>query len=202
MDSIRIRKGPVRALVAVCLLAGVFAMHGLTGNHEVAMALTQHVPTAATTHHSTTTGVAADHSATTADHTTAAATGHNTTVGAAGHNTVGAVGHNTVGASGHTAAAADLGGIGVAPAVQSGVLQAAPELIAQPGHDGHLHSMGDVCLAMLAALLLALVVALALRSLTVAHPAVLAAAAIRVATDGPSPPWRRPTLSKLCVLRT
>lgn len=193
MDSIRIRKGPVRALVAVCLLAGVFAMHGLTGNHEVAMALTQQMPTAATSHHSTTTGVAAGHSATTAaDHTTAVATGHTTTVAVAGHSTVGAAGHTAAAAADH----------GVAPAVQSGALQAGPELIAQPGHDGHLHSMGDVCLAMLAALLLALVVALALRSLTVAHPAVQAAAAIRVATDGPSPPWRRPTLSKLCVLRT
>jgi hypothetical protein len=62
--------------------------------------------------------------------------------------------------------------------------------------------MEDVCLAMLVALLLALVVAVALRSSVTAHPAVLAAAPVRVVANGPSPPWRRPTLSKLCVLRT
>lgn len=153
MDSwrIRIRQGPVRALIAVCLLAGVFAMHGLTGSHDAAMALTNQPAASTATHSVTTTAAPMDHSA----------------------------------VAGHSAG-----------------LQAGPEVTAQSGHDGHLHAMGDVCLAMLAALLLALVVALALRSLTVAHPVVLAAAAIRVATDGPSPPWRRPTLSKLCVLRT
>ncbi|GAB2637227.1 hypothetical protein [Kribbella swartbergensis] len=30
------RSGLIRAVVAVCLLAGVFAMHGLTGNHDAA----------------------------------------------------------------------------------------------------------------------------------------------------------------------
>lgn len=34
------RRSPLRALIIVCLLAGVFAMHGLTGNHDAAMALT------------------------------------------------------------------------------------------------------------------------------------------------------------------
>jgi len=62
--------------------------------------------------------------------------------------------------------------------------------------------MGDVCLAVLAALLLALIVALALRVWSVAHPVVPTLAAIRVAIDGPLPPWRQPTLSRLCVLRT
>ncbi|WP_026162757.1 DUF6153 family protein [Kribbella catacumbae] len=163
MDSwrIRIRQGPVRALIAVCLLAGVFAMHGLTGSHDAAMALIHQPPTAAI------------RSAPTVP------------VAPAGH-----------GAHAIAVPATDLG---VSPAVH---VQAGSEVIVRAGHDGHLHAMGDVCLAMLAALMLALVVALALRSLTVAHPVVLAAAAIRVATDGPSPPWRRRTLSKLCVLRT
>jgi hypothetical protein len=62
--------------------------------------------------------------------------------------------------------------------------------------------MGDACLAMLAALLLALIVALARRSRTAAHPVQLTGMVVIVPVDGPSPPWRRPTLSKLCVLRT
>jgi hypothetical protein len=72
----------------------------------------------------------------------------------------------------------------------------------EPGRDGHLHAMGEVCLAMLAALLLALIVALARRSLAAAHPVQLDGTTVPVTADGPSPPWRRPTLSKLCVLRT
>jgi hypothetical protein len=62
--------------------------------------------------------------------------------------------------------------------------------------------MGDACLAMLAALLLALIVALARRSRTPAHPVRLTGTVVILPVDGPSPPWRRPTLAKLCVLRT
>jgi hypothetical protein len=42
------RPSLIRVLIAVCLLAGVFAMHGLTGNHDAAAALTATTqPTAA-----------------------------------------------------------------------------------------------------------------------------------------------------------
>lgn len=122
----RILRGPLKALVVVCLVIGVFTMHGLTGSHDAGMA--------------------------------------------------------------------------DAPAAASQVM--APEVSVQAGHDGHLHSLGEVCLAMLAALLLGIVVALALRSRALAHPVVPARTANRVAVEEPLPPWRRPTLSKLCVLRT
>jgi hypothetical protein len=62
--------------------------------------------------------------------------------------------------------------------------------------------MGDVCLAMLAALLLALIGALARRSLTLAHPVQLTGATVPVPFDGATALWSGPNLSKLCVLRT
>ena len=141
MERLRIRSGLVKALIAACLLAGVFTMHGLTSNHDAAMPLI-HQPIAQP-----------------------APMAHHAAV--------------------------------PAPSVGLPVVEIGP----YEDH-GHIHSMEDVCLAMLVALLLALVVALALRSLLTAHPVVLAAVPIRVVADGPSPPWRRPILSKLCVLRT
>ncbi|MGC4942258.1 hypothetical protein [Kribbella sp. DT2] len=87
-----------------------------------------------------------------------------------------------------------------APSMDSG--EPLPGLTALADQHGHLHSMGDVCLAMLLALLLALIAALARRSLTAAHPVVPADTTVPVAAALPSPPWRRPTLSKLCILRT
>jgi hypothetical protein len=160
-----IRPGSVRALVALVLLAGVFTMHGLTGNHDSAMAMTSHLPSTAVVHE------------------TAPAAGHPDTAAAA--HSMG-MKHRPAGA----------------PTVASSAVPAGSGVFVEPSSEGHLHSMGDVCLAMLAALLLALVVALARRSLTAAHPVVLAPTTVPVATDGPSPPWRRPTLPKLCVLRT
>lgn len=157
MDRVRIGSGLVKALIAACLLAGVFTMHGLTGNHDAAMALVHQPSTLAGVPHSDeSTQLGVPHSHESAPHT----------------------------------------GVPALPAGQ-------PVVEIGPFEDhGHIHSMEDVCLAMLAALLLALVVAVALRSSVTAHPAVLAAAPVRVDADGPSPPWRRPTLSKLCVLRT
>jgi hypothetical protein len=155
MDRVRIGSGLVKALIAACLLAGVFTMHGLTGNHDAAMALVHQPPTQV--------GVPSSHESVGVPH------------------------------SHESAARSDVPALAVGlPVVEFG-----------PYEDhGHIHSMEDVCLAMLVALLLALVVAVALRSSATAHPAVLAAAPVRVIADGPSPPWRRPILSKLCVLRT
>lgn len=139
----RTRRGLIRALVVVALLAGVFTMHSLTGNHDAAMAMTSQTPSMAAVH---STGMM-------------------------------------------QAGVADM------------AIPAPSAVIVEPSDQGHLHSMGDVCLAMLAALLLMLIVALARRSLAVAHPVVLAPAWVAVTADDSSPPWRRPTLSKLCILR-
>lgn len=166
MDRVRSGWGLVKALIAVCLLAGVIAMHGLTGSHDAAMALPHHPPAVAQ--------LPAAHPA--------------EVVNAAARSPEVGKPHSH-GPAGHTAV----------PALPSG--QPVVEIGPYDDH-GHIHSMEDVCLAMLVALLLALVAALALRSLAIAHPAVLAAAPVRVVADGPSPPWHRPTLSKLCVLRT
>jgi hypothetical protein len=126
-----------RALIAVCLLAGVFAMHGLTGGHE---ALDAHRPAAAAA---------------------MAETEH-----------------------GHPAAVQPPHG----PAVQA-------------AHDGT-HSMADVCLALLTALALAIVAALALRSLRITRPVAPPGSGPRVIRTGRAPPWLQPRLTKLCVLRT
>ncbi|TCN35610.1 hypothetical protein EV644_115174 [Kribbella orskensis] len=168
----RVRRGSARALIAVLLLAGVFTMHGLTGNHDAAMAAAHQMP--ATT--------AADYLA----------------PGAAVRP---APGHQKQAAPVTAHPSTDEIGPAAPPSHLSPP-PPRPALTVEPGRDGHLHTMGDVCLAMLAGLLLALIVALARRSLTVAHPIQLAGTAVLVAADGPSPPWRRPTLSKLCVLRT
>ncbi|GAB3840248.1 hypothetical protein GCM10028799_83340 [Kribbella italica] len=156
-------------MVAVVLLAGVFTMHGLTGNHDVATAMTHRMP------------------ATTAN-------GHSATVMAVSTEPV-----QQTQATSSTAHLSTAENGPAVPMVDSG--ESLPELTALADDHGHVHSMSDVCLAMLAALLLALIVALTRRSLTAAHPVVLAPATVPVA-DGPSPPWRRPTLSKLCILRT
>ena len=166
MDSIRIRQGSLRAMIAVCVLAGVLAMHGLTGNHDAAMPLVNHDATMPL--------VDQDAAMALVDQAPA--------VAAADHG-------------------AEVAGQAV-PSVDAVPRQSLPALTAQVGHDRHVHTMGDVCLAMLATLLLALVAALALRSLIVAYPVALAGPTVRVAVDGPSRPWQQPTLSKLCVLRT
>lgn len=160
------RRGPIRALVAAVLLAGVFTMHGLTGNHDVTMAMIHQTPAATAAHD---------------PHPTAA------------HATTPARAHSMSAAESQTAT----------PPVDSRPLQQqqAAATIA-PSRDGHLHAMGDVCLAMLAALLLALIVALARRSLTAAHPVQRADTTASSTAIGLSPPSRRPTLSKHCILRT
>ncbi|MEU4393384.1 hypothetical protein [Kribbella sp. NPDC023855] len=179
MDRVRIGSGLLKALIAACLLAGVFTMHGLTGNHDAAMALVHQLPTQVGVQHSDgSTQVGVPHS------------DESTLVGASHSH-----GSTQVGLP-HSDESAPHTGV---PVLAVG--QAVVEIGPFEDH-GHIHSMEDVCLAMLVALLLALVVAVALRSSVTAHPAVLAAAPVRVVADGPSPPWRRPTLSKLCVLRT
>ncbi|MET7278946.1 DUF6153 family protein [Kribbella sp. NPDC005582] len=157
-QHISTRRGSTRALVAVLLLAGVLAMHGLTGNHDATMAMTSHLPSTAMGHEAAPKAAVESHST------------HVTQTPAA------------------------------TPIVDQ---TTSPEpVVVESNGDGHLHSMGDACLGMLVALLLALIAALAQRSLTVSHPVVLARATVIVADDGPSPPWHRPTLSKLCILRT
>jgi hypothetical protein len=76
-----------------------------------------------------------------------------------------------------------------------------PVLSSQADQHGHLHSIDDACLAMLAALLLALIAALTRRSVAAAHPVQLAGAVPLVTNGDPSASWRRPTLSMLRVLR-
>ncbi|MFC0626342.1 DUF6153 family protein [Kribbella deserti] len=146
------RSGLLKALITVCLLAGVFAMHGLTSNHNVAMP----VPLSAAPVSPDVTVVAHDH-------------------------------HAAVVADGHHVAAVAVAdgkrGVEVVPA-------------------GHEHVMGDVCLAMLTLLALAIVALLAWRSLRVFHPAQMVPVATRRIAPGPAPPWLQPSLSKLCVLRT
>ncbi|GAA1716537.1 hypothetical protein GCM10009745_76310 [Kribbella yunnanensis] len=137
-QHIRVRRASARALVALVLLAGVFVMHGLTGNHDVTMAITHQMSVTVATDHPSPAAATSDHDV----------------------------------------------------------------RVASADEHGHEHSMTDMCLAMLAALLLALIVALARRSLTAAHPVQLIGATIPVAPDWPSPLWCRPTLSKLCILRT
>ncbi|MFK4088855.1 DUF6153 family protein [Kribbella sp. NPDC020789] len=122
-----VRRGLTRLLLVVLLLAGVFAMHALTGNHNPAMADRM-------------------------------------------------------------------------PAAHSMVTSDSP--VVEPGHDGHLHAMGEVCLAVLAALLFGLLVTLVRRSFTLAHPIPPTDPVSTVVVAEPSPPWRQPSLSKLCVLRT
>ena len=158
------RRGPIRALVAAVLLAGVFTMHGLTGNHDVAMAMTHQTPAA------------------TASHVPRPTAAHATTPARA---------HSMSAVESQTAT----------HSVNSRPPRQSAATIARSS-DGHLHAMGDVCLAMLAALLLAVIVALARRSLTAAHPVQRAGTTVPSTATGPSPPWRRPTLSKLCILRT
>lgn len=119
--------GLVKAAVTLCLLAGVFVMHGLTGNHDVAMASGDPMPAAVGQHH----------------------------------------------------------------------VHEVAELA--PGE--HRHSMGDICLAMLTVLGVAIIVALALRSLRVSHPVQLLARVSTGVAPERSPPCPRPSLSKLCVLR-
>lgn len=114
-------------LTAACLLAGVFAMHGLSAGHQP---IGSHPPIAAVMDH---------------DHPPE-------------------------------------------PAVQ-----------VAPGAD---HSMGDLCLAMLTALAVAIVAAQALRSLRISRPVVAAGSALAVPTTGRAPPWSRVSPTTLCVLRT
>ena len=161
-------RGSVRALITVLLLAGIFTMHGLTGNHDAAMAT--HLMPAST---------AADQSAAVAPDP-----GHQ-------ESAVPAMAHLSRIETGPAT-----------PGAQSIAVPPRPTLTIEPGHNGHLHALGDVCLAMLAALLLAFILTLARHSVTVAHPIQLAGSAALVAVYGQSPPWRRPTLSKLCILRT
>jgi hypothetical protein len=72
----------------------------------------------------------------------------------------------------------------------------------QTAPNGHGHAMGDVCLAKLTALALAILAALAVRSLRGAHPVLSVSPALAAIAAGPAAPWLQPTLSKLCVLRT
>lgn len=175
----RARLGSARALLAVVLLAGVFAMHGLTGNHDVSTTMTHPAPVAAMSGH---VGSGADHSA------------------APAHP------EHVAQATEHVAPARDdlattrMGAI--AQSVSSGEPTSLPALSGQGDRHGHVHSMGDVCLAMLAALLLALIGALVRRSFTPAHPIEPPGATALVPVDGLDTRLRAPSLSKLCVLRT
>ncbi|WP_344838361.1 hypothetical protein [Kribbella ginsengisoli] len=166
------RRGSVRALIAVLLLAGVFAMHGLTGNHDAAMAVGHQMagsPPGQSAFLGTESPVPGQPQAGASAASYSADHGH-------AYNTA------MIGVSGH--------------------VESSLELTARPDGHGHIHAMDDVCLGMLVALLLALIVALARCSLTAAHPVQLTASPVLVAVDDPSPLWRRPVLSKLCVLRT
>jgi hypothetical protein len=156
------RPGLIRALIAACLLAGVFAMHGLTGNHDAA-ALT----------HAAHAAVAAPQSM------------HQASSGHAAH-------HMTDGPSATA--------VSLSPASYDAVTLSG--ITVRPAQDGHGHAMGDVCLAMLTVLALAIVAALAARSLRAGRPVVRLRAGRTPIAAGPSPPWLQRTLSKLCVLRT
>lgn len=246
----RPRPGSARALLAVVLLAGVFAMHGLTGNHDVTMAMThpapvpslsaQPAPTTprlAAAHHSVAPpqeavphraaapanvvlpvhAAAPAHSAAPAQPVApdnAAALVHVAApVNAAAPAHSAAPVHAAV--SVHVAASAQVehvvsvggelaggpGGPGES-VVGAGAVWSLGELSVRSERHGHGHSMGDVCLAMLAALLLALIGALARRSLTLAYPIEPSGSTVLVVVDGPDTLWRTPSLSKLCVLRT
>jgi hypothetical protein len=164
--DISARRGPIRALIAVCLLAGVFAMHGLTGNHDAIAALT---PTPQPV-------------------TAGPASMHQTAQQPSVH-----VAHRMP----------DI------PSAAAGQLRSAPvdavpvrDLTMRPAQDGHGHAMGEVCLAMLTALALAIAGALASRRLRSTRPVVRLGSRLSLIATGPSPPWLQPTLSKLCVLRT
>jgi hypothetical protein len=165
------RRGLLRSLTVVCLLAGVLAMHGLTGSHDAAMAMTHQMPAAS------------------AAHAPAAALAP-------------MVGQQepAAPAAAHSMSASR----SQADAPSANFSPAPPDrrVSVEPDGAGHLHAMGDVCLAMLAALLLALIVALARRSFAAAHPVPVAGTAVVVASNGLPPPWCQPTLSKLCILRT
>lgn len=136
------RSGLMKAVLVVWLLAGVFAMHGLTGNHEVAMAKTHDAQPAMPMAHES-----------------------------------------------HSAA------ITTPDAIPT-------DVTVEGASDGHGHAMGDVCLAMLTVLALAILGALAWRSLRAAHPVVWLRREPQFVAAGPAPPWAQPTLSRLCVLRT
>ena len=165
----RARRGLVRAVIVVCLLVGVFAMHGLTGSHDAAMAFTHQMPPTAPTRPVV----------------------HQAPWQSAPHAVV-----HEMAAVNESAAAAPSG---QSVATRSGT---ATRTAVEPGPAGHLHAMGDVCLAMLTALALAMVAALGMHSLRATHPVVLPGIALPSIDPGPSLPWLQPTLSKLCVLRT
>jgi hypothetical protein len=160
------RSGLHRALIVVWLLAGVFAMHGLTGNHDsVALTHAAH-PAAATPDTDQPRWQASLH-----------ATAHRAPAG-----------NPPAAAAAVNLAAAD-------PVPLSGIT-------VRPAQEGHAHAMGDVCLAMLTALALAIAGALVSRSLRATRPVVRLRAGLVPMITGPSPPWLQPTLWKLCVLRT
>ena len=161
--------GPIRALIVVCLLAGVFAMHGLTGSHDATVAVSHRTPLTVSTQ----------------------AAMHQAPWQSAHH----AIVHRMSPANESATAARS----SQASPVYAGT---AVDAAIAPASHGHLHAMGDVCLAMLTALALAMVAALAVRGLQMTHPVVLPSLAVPSIARTPSPPWLQPSLSKLCVLRT
>jgi len=167
IQDLSTRSGLVRALIAVWLLAGVFAMHGLTGNHDAVMAQT-HAP-----------------------HPTAVSA-PNTHQPAQRHSLQ----------SVHQMPAANQPAMAAQRAPTSVDAMASSGNTAYTGRGGHRHAMGDVCLAMLTTLALAILGALAVRGLRATHPVLRVSPALVAIAVAPSPPWRQPTLSKLCVLRT
>jgi hypothetical protein len=178
--------GPVRALIVVCLLAGMFAMHGLTGHHDAAMALTHRV---------TTTAAGTD---------TTAVTGAvamlprsyqavlKPALSAAEHHTAA---HLPVASADFTQPVSTGTPISQNAVISGGV-------VVEAARDGHRHSMGEVCLAILVALVVAVIAALGLRNLCLTRPVAPLMPALGPITAGRSPPWLHPRLSKLCVLRT
>lgn len=161
-----------KALVAMLLLAGVFAMHGLTGNHDAAMSLRGHSSLSTASEHNR---PYLDDQPLLSDQALMLTAPAGSTI-------------------------AD--GDPVASAMHSDVPRLTARGLGASGNDEHRSAMGDVCLAMLVALLLALLVALARRSVAVTYPARPVGGLVAMTATGPSPPWMCPTLSKLCILRT
>jgi hypothetical protein len=206
----------LRVLGVLGVVAGVFAMHGLTADHEVAMA-GMHAPAATQAAampaaHMSAPPLASDlfgpaqpgHAA--GSKQTEHAAGPTRAGHAPGSTQVGHAAGSTL--VGHAAGAMQVELVPDAAVPQSTHQVALPialvdgfeRVVIAPA--GERHGMVGACLAVLSGLLLLLALALGLRSLLAWRPVVLLAPAQRLALSERSPPWLAPSLSKLCVLRT
>jgi hypothetical protein len=156
------------------VVTGVFAMHGLTADHELAMA-SMHAPTAMPAEQ-----MQAEHASRPmqAEHATGPMQAEGAVRPAHAEHAAGAL------QSEHS--------VGPTQGHHTLVLMQA----------GERHGMGGACVAVLTGLLLLLALALGLRSLLAWRPVVLLAPRERLVLSERSPPWLAPSLSKLCVLRT